>query len=77
MLDTFWNNQEFIFAQRYHLIPKFHVEFALDHKKHFVFMVVFVPYELAPELDELDMLAVELARNPRIPMVAELGQFFG
>ncbi len=36
-----------------------------------------VPHEVALDFDQLDVLAVELADDPRAPTLVKLGQLFG
>ena len=55
-------------------IPKLHAKPALDDEEEFVLVVVVVPDERPLELDQLHLLAVQLADNLRLPLVAELRQ---
>jgi len=58
-------------------IPKLHAEAALDDEEHFVLVVVVVPDERPLKLDQLDLLAVQLADDFRLPLLAELRQLLG
>src|SRR5207237_7148275 len=55
-------------------IPKLHAKPAFDDKEEFVLGVVVVPDERPLELDQLHLLAVQLADDLRLPLVAELRQ---
>src|SRR5262245_48135250 len=68
------HNQELPLLQRDLAIAKLHHEVALDDEKELVFKVVLVPDEVALELDEFDVLAIELPDDPWPPMVVNEGQ---
>ena len=70
------DDEEFIFLQHNGSVPQFHVEFAFDNKKHFVFMIMFVPDKFSFELDELDVLSVERAGDAGVPVIVDEGEFF-
>ena len=46
----------------------------LTTKKQFVLLIV-VPDELSEKLDQLDVLTVQLAHDPELPVVIEQRQF--
>src|SRR5262249_42956169 len=48
----------------------------LDHQEQLVLVLVMVPEELALELDQLDLLAVQLADDLGTPLVLEPGELF-
>src|SRR6201999_93097 len=48
-------------------IPVAHAEAAFYEQKHFVLGRVVVPYEVAPQLDQLHVLAIQLTNDPRAP----------
>jgi hypothetical protein len=63
-------------VQRHDAIAELHVEPAVHYEKQLVLGVVSMPDELALELDELDVLAVELADDLRVPAGIEPGERF-
>ena len=76
MFDSAWNDDEVSFAQCFHPVPELHVEGAPDDHEKFVLVFVLVPDKLALEFGEPDVLAVELADHPRIPMIRKLRELF-
>ena len=58
-------------------IVKFHAEAAFDDKKHFVFVFVVMEDELAFQLVELYVLAVEFRGDVGLPIFGDGGEFFG
>ena len=74
MFDAPGDDQELPFLQPDLTITELHDEASLHDQEEFVLVVVAVPDELAPELDELDVLAVQLADDFGTPVVVEEGQ---
>src|ERR1035441_3820129 len=58
-------------------VAKIHAEAALHHQKHFVLVLMTVKYELAVELDELNLLSVEFGGDARLVVFGNLGELFG
>jgi len=76
VLDAPWNNNEFAFLDCGFVVAEFHPQRALHDQKHFVFVVVMVPDELAAQFDGLDLAIIHLADDPRAPIVRKAAEFF-
>src|SRR5579864_2220945 len=74
MFDATRNDQEFAFFEPDMPILKLHAEAAFDNEDQFVLVVVVVQYERPLEFDQLHHLAIQLADDLRLPLVAELRQ---
>jgi hypothetical protein len=74
VFDATRHDQEFALFQPDVPIPKLHAKPAFDDEEEFVLVVVVVPDERPVELDQLDLLAVQLADDRRLPRVAERRQ---
>src|SRR5437667_11508427 len=59
------------------VVAELHAEPSLHHQKHFVFIVVVMPNELALELNQLDELSIEFAGNVWLPVLVDEGEFVG
>ena len=57
------------------VVAELHAEPPLYHEKHLVFVVVVMPDELALELDQLDELSIEFARNVRLTVLVDFREF--
>src|SRR5271157_2654396 len=55
-------------------VPELHPESPLDHEKQLVFVVMLMPDELPLEFYQLDVLPVQLAHDPGIPVIVEEGE---
>jgi hypothetical protein len=55
-------------------IAKLHAESALNYEEKLVFVVVVMPNERPLKLHELDLLAVQLTDNLRLPVLGEEGE---
>ena len=77
MLDAARHDQELARSSHTCAIAKVHPEPSLDDEEQLVLALVVMPDELALELHQLDVLAVQLADDARIPVVGELGQLRG
>jgi hypothetical protein len=74
VLDAPRNHDELSLLDTNLPIPKLHPESSLHDEKQIVLLivvVVVVPDELAEELDQLDVLPVQLARDLRLPALVE------
>ncbi len=71
------HDQELALLQADLSVTEVHAEPSLHDQEEFVLVVVLVPDELALELDQLDVLAVEFADDLRAPVVLEEGQLLG
>src|SRR5262249_47433164 len=58
-------------------VPELHAEPPLHDQEQLVLVLVPVPDELAQELHQLDVLAVEFADDPGAPAVGEAGELLG
>jgi hypothetical protein len=72
MLDPAWDDEELAFLQPDLAIPEVHPESALHDQEQLILVLMMVPDELALEFHQLDTLAVELAHDPRLPLVGDL-----
>src|SRR5436190_13987966 len=77
MFDSPWDDHEFSLLDPFGPIAEIHPESSLDDQEQFVLQLVLVPDELALELHELDLLAVQFADDFRAPGLGELRQFPG
>jgi hypothetical protein len=66
--DAGRHDQEFAYFQPDVSIPELHAEPAFDDEEEFVLGVVVVPDERPLELDQLHLLAVQLADDLRFPL---------
>ena len=66
VLDAARDDDELALVQRQDAVAELHVEPPVHHEEKLVLGVVSMPDELALELDELDVLAVQLADDLRI-----------
>src|SRR5690349_19186282 len=71
MLYTTRNDQKLSGAHHNIPVAKLHREPALHHQKQLVFVLVVVPFERPHKLCELYMLAIQLAYDSWVPMIAE------
>ena len=71
MLDSTRNYYEIAFGEGDGSVAELHSEASAYDKEELVFGGVIVPDELALELDELDVLAVEFADDAGIPVIGE------
>ena len=72
-----WNDEELARIKRDDALAEMDFEMTLENEKQLVFVLVVVPHELAHELDEPDVLAVELADDARAPVLRELRELLG
>jgi len=75
MLDATGDDEEFSLREGYGAVAKLHLEGAMEDQEHLVLGVVLLPDEFTLELDEVDVLAVQLADDPGSPVVEEEAQF--
>ena len=80
MLDAARNNDELARLDPFAalaVVPIVHTKPTLYDEKHFVFGFVMMPREWPLKFHEFDQLAIEFARDARIPMIANEREFFG
>ena len=75
VLDAARHYDEFAFFNPLVVIAELHAEPALDDQKQFVLMLVMMEDELAFELVELQVLAVEFGGDVRLPIFVDLREF--
>jgi hypothetical protein len=71
VFDATGDDQELAFFEPDVSIPKLHPKPAFDDEKQFVFIIMVMPDERTLELDQLHLLAIQLANDLRLPPVAE------
>jgi hypothetical protein len=71
VFDVPRDDQELALPQPDVTVSELHAEPAAHHQDQLVLVVVVVPDELADELDQLDLLAVQVADHLRTPVVVE------
>jgi hypothetical protein len=76
MLRAAWHDDELALVHGDRAVPELHVERALDDEEELIFGFVLMPDERALELDELDVLAIQLADDLGVPVGGEEGEFF-
>jgi hypothetical protein len=77
VFDATRHDQEFAYFQPDVAIPELHAKPTLHHEKKLVLMVVVVPHKWPLKLDEFYPLAVQFTYDLRLPVVGEMGEFFG
>ena len=76
VFDTPRNDQELAFVEFDDSIAKMDGQMAAEDQEELVLALVMMPDELAFELRELHVLAIELADDPRAPAFRELLELF-
>jgi hypothetical protein len=71
------DDDELAFLDPFVAIEKFHAKSAFDNEKHFVFMLMVMEDELAFELVELHVLAVEFRGDVWLPVFGDSRELFG
>ena len=71
------NDEELALVEFDDPITKMYRQVAVEDQEELVLLLVMVPDELAFELGELDVLAVELADDTGAPAIRELLEFLG
>ena len=71
------HDEELAFSDHDFAIAQPHGQRAVQDHEHFVFRVVVVPDEFALQLDELDVLAVQVAHDARVPIIVDARELFG
>ncbi len=71
------NDEELALVEFDDPVTKMYRQVAVEDQEELVLLLVMVPDELAFELGELDVLAVELANDTGAPMFSELLEFLG
>src|SRR5271166_2956823 len=77
MLDTTRDYDKLSLLDPFVMVAKLHAEAAVDDEEHLVLVIVMVEYELAVELDELDVLSVEFGSDAGFVVVGDLRKFIG
>src|SRR3984957_5301496 len=76
MFDAFGDNDEFAGADQAFAIAETHAQRSGDDQKHFIFVIVMMPDELALEFDDFHVGIVEFADDAGIPVIGDAGDFF-
>ena len=71
------HDEELAFLQPDFSVPVLHAEPALHDEEQLVLVVVLVPDELAEQLHQLDVLAVQFADDLGLPVLVEESQLLG
>jgi hypothetical protein len=77
MLDAPRDYYQFILREVDRPVAELHAKSPLDHQEQLVLLLVVMPYKLALELDQLDMLAVQFGQDDWRPIIVDLGEFGG
>ena len=77
MLDAARDDIKLARANRHDAGTQSHLQHPAMDEEQLVLVVVFMPHKLPFELGALDLLAVELAGNVRIPMGRNRGEHIG
>ena len=75
VFDSARDDDELAFFDPFVVVEEFHAEAAFDDQEHFIFMVVVVEDELAFDLVELHVLAVEFGGDVGLPVFGDLENF--
>jgi hypothetical protein len=76
VLHTSRHDEKLALFQHDGMIAEFHPEPALNHQEEFIFGVVVMPDEWTLKLHQLDLLAVQLTNNFRLPVCGEQAELF-
>ena len=74
MLDAARDDEKIAGMELDLAVAKLHAKMAAMDEEHLVLVIVVMPHELADELDELDVLAVQLADDSGRPVIGERGE---
>src|SRR4029077_16131090 len=77
MLHTSRHDQELALPDPFAPVAKLHAEAALDHKEHFIFILMMVKHELTEDLVQLDVLPVQFSYDVRLPVLRNLPKLLG
>jgi hypothetical protein len=77
VLDPLRNDEQVAGAQRDAAVAQLDRELTLQHEEEIVRVVVLVPDELALNLRDHDVVAVELGHGARLPVLGERGELLG
>jgi hypothetical protein len=75
MFDAAGHDQQLAFFQPNLPVTKIHAEASLNDQEKLVLMFMVMPDELALKLDQFDLLTIQFANDPGVPVVVELGEF--
>ena len=75
MFNATGDDQQLPFFQPNLPGTKIHPETSLHDQEQLVLIFMVMPHELTLELDQLDLLTIQFANDPGIPVVVELGEF--
>ena len=75
MLNSPWHDNEFTGPYQFFMVPEFHAQLALHHKKHFVLIVMVMPYKFTGDFHSLDVAVIYLTQDLRAPELVELREF--
>jgi hypothetical protein len=76
MFDASGHNDEFSGFDDFVAVTKTHAQGSVDDQKHFVFVVVMVPDELALQPDDFDVRVVDLTDDFGAPEFGDLAELF-
>ena len=71
VLHAPWYDHELPLLQPDVAVTILHAELPANDQKQLILLIVLVPDKLALELHEVDVLPVQLADDPRVPMIVE------
>lgn|SRR5437868_1709121 len=77
VLDAARHYEELAFFQPDVLVAKLHAEASFDYQEEFVFVLVVVPDELALQLVELNVLAIEFSGDAGLPEFVDFVELLG
>ena len=77
MLDSVRDHDELALFELNGLLAEFDAKPSLDHKEHFVFVLVVMPDEFTFQLVKFHQLAIEFARDVGLPVFVDLGELGG
>lgn len=74
MLYPFGDNEHFAWAKRNVSFAHLDCDLAFEYQEEVVSVVVFVPDELSLDFDDDEVVAIELAHSPWLPVLSECGE---
>jgi hypothetical protein len=76
VFDALWHNQKFAWPDYGFVIAKFNSKGAFDDQEQFIFIVMVMEDELAPELHGFDVSVVQIADDAGMEVVGKVAEFF-
>src|SRR5580704_15597152 len=77
MLHTSRHDQELALLDPFVPVAKLHAEAALDHKEHFIFILMMVKHELTEDFVQLDVLSVQFSYDIGLPVLRNPPKLLG